>query len=190
MSDNRILQPSAITIVPSVSDIFLTLPKISMIAPPLLCSSGTKYLMRTSGCSGIWSAMYAKRSLIACCSCSSSSGRASVRRAVSATASSVSSLGSWTKSAWKSASSRFQFYGMNRKSFSVSSNATQLLAVGIIPPPFLFFVENVRCRTFLTIKKRRSVQRTFRWAFQGGVGIVLRKNTSFNGCCHSKSYDG
>ena len=27
---------------------------------------------------------------------------------------------------------------MNRKSFSVSSNATQLWAVGIILPPFLF----------------------------------------------------
>ncbi len=33
---------------------------------------------------------------------------------------------------------------------------------------------------FCTIKKRRSVQRTFRWAFQGGVGIVLRKNPSFS----------
>ena len=48
--------------------------------------------------------------------------------------------GSWTKSAWKSASSLFPFYGMNRKSFSVSSNATQLLAVGIILPPFLFLL--------------------------------------------------
>ena len=38
MSDNRILQPSAITIVPSVADIFLTLPKTSIIAPPSICS--------------------------------------------------------------------------------------------------------------------------------------------------------
>ena len=43
MADNRILQPSAITIVPSVADIFLTLPEASTIAPPDLCSSGTKY---------------------------------------------------------------------------------------------------------------------------------------------------
>ena len=49
----EIIQPSAITIVPSVADIFLTLPETSTIAPPLLCSSGTKYLMRTSGCSWI-----------------------------------------------------------------------------------------------------------------------------------------
>ena len=53
MSDNRILQPSVRTIVSSVADIFLTLPETSMIAPPDLCSSGTKYLMRTSGCSWI-----------------------------------------------------------------------------------------------------------------------------------------
>ena len=78
MSDNRILQPSAITMVPSVSDVFLTLPEVTTNAPPDLCPSGTKYLTRTSGCSVIWSAMYAKRSLIACCSCSSSSGRLSV----------------------------------------------------------------------------------------------------------------
>ena len=38
MSDNRILQPSAIKIVPSVADIFLTLPKTSIIAPPSICS--------------------------------------------------------------------------------------------------------------------------------------------------------
>ena len=38
MSDNRILQLSAITIVPSVADIFLTLPKTSIIAPPSICS--------------------------------------------------------------------------------------------------------------------------------------------------------
>ena len=33
MADNRILQPSAITIVPSVADIFLTIPEPSTIAP-------------------------------------------------------------------------------------------------------------------------------------------------------------
>ena len=48
MSDTLILQPSVKTIVPSVADIFLTLPETSTIAPPDLCSSGTKYLMRTS----------------------------------------------------------------------------------------------------------------------------------------------
>ena len=60
MSDTLILQPSVRTMVPSVSDIFLTLPEVTTIAPPLLCSSGTKYLMRASGCSWIWSAIYAK----------------------------------------------------------------------------------------------------------------------------------
>ena len=58
----------------------------------------------------------------------------------STAASTAASPGSWTKSAWKSASSLFPFYGMNRKSFSASSNATQLLAVGIILPPFLFLL--------------------------------------------------
>ena len=32
------------------------------------------------------------------------------------------------------------------------------------------------------------MQRTILRAFQGGVGIVLRKNPSFNGCCHSSGY--
>ena len=103
--------------------------------------------------------------------------------------STASSPGNSIKSVWKNASSRSRFYG-NEKSFSVSSNATQLLAVGIILPPFLFFAENVRCRAFRSIKNRRSVQRTILRAFQGGVGIVLRKNPSFNGCCCSKSCDG
>ena len=40
MSDNRILQPSAITIVPSVADIFLTLPEISIIVPDERKSGG------------------------------------------------------------------------------------------------------------------------------------------------------
>ena len=41
---------------------------------------------------------------------------------------------------------------MNRKSFSALSNAFQRLAVGIILPPFLFFVENVRCRLSVQLK--------------------------------------
>ena len=63
--------------------------------------------------------------------------------------STVFSQGSWTKSAWKSASSRSRFYGMNRKSFSASSNAPQLLAVGEILPPFFSFQERY------TISRRR-----------------------------------
>ena len=49
ISDDRILQPSAITIVSSVADIFLTLSETSIIAPPDLCSSGIKYLTRMAG---------------------------------------------------------------------------------------------------------------------------------------------
>ena len=92
--------------VPSVADIFLTLPGTSIIAPPDLCSSGTKYLMRTSVCSWIWSAIYAQCSLIALCSCSSSSGRLSVKRAVLATASSYR----WKKvqSWWRSYCSQYR----------------------------------------------------------------------------------
>ena len=48
----------------------------------------------------------------------------------------------------------------------------------------------LKMSALLSTKKRRLVQRTILRSFQAGVGIVLRKNPSFNGCCHSKSYDG
>ena len=61
MSDNRILQPSAITIVPSVADIFLTLPKTSIIAPPSICSLfGRVYAI--SSCQALGKAKTQKKS--------------------------------------------------------------------------------------------------------------------------------